>query len=46
MGDLNARVGKSKITKCVGKYGEHVYNRNGGKLMVFVFCNHLKIMDT
>jgi exonuclease III len=46
MGDFNARVGNSKIEQCIGTFGEQTCNRNGIKLIDFVVCNQLKIMNT
>jgi hypothetical protein len=39
MRDLNATVGDSRTAKKIGKYGEHVYNRNAEKLTDFKVYN-------
>lgn len=46
MGDLNARVGNSRINDVMGTNGEAVINNNGAKLIDFCTFNQLKIMNT
>ena len=45
-GDLNARVGNTPISKCIGPFGEDVCNQNGQLLREFVTYNNLNITNT
>jgi hypothetical protein len=46
LGDLNARVGKTRISNRVGTNGEATINSNGKKLTDFCTFNSLKVMNT
>jgi hypothetical protein len=46
MGDLNARIGITKIMKIVGRNGEPTVNNNGKKLRDFCTFNNMRIMNS
>jgi hypothetical protein len=46
MGDLNSRIGNTKITKIVGTNGEPTVNNNGKKLIDFCTLNNMRIMNS
>jgi hypothetical protein len=45
-GDLDARIGNNPIDHVTGKFGEHVLNKNGLKLIDFATYNNTRIMNT
>jgi hypothetical protein len=46
MGDLNARIGNTKIMKIAGTNGEPAVNNNGKKLIDFCTFNNMRIVNS